>query len=212
MRLQSMFTRTSLRENEHNQNGVADKHAVLHHDLDATEGPSDEFDDSDLVAEFEAAVNRYRTVTSRTHAQEELRRIFRRPEGLGDSLGATASGSPTADKCIRGLPSERILPRDRIKFAADETPCSICSDRLIDGVSLTRLPCGHVFHSNCTALWLNRANTCPECRYQLETEDQAIETQRAKLMEQRHTVTCSCRGMHGCFFVDATKPLNSQPL
>jgi RING-like zinc finger len=54
---------------------------------------------------------------------------------------------------ISSLPTVRVLPiHERL---ADEThannraECGICCERLVDGVALTRLPCGHVFHITC---------------------------------------------------------------
>ncbi|XP_055322394.1 E3 ubiquitin-protein ligase TRAIP-like isoform X2 [Sitodiplosis mosellana] len=44
--------------------------------------------------------------------------------------------------------------------------CSICAElfRGPDAHNLHVTRCGHVFHNECLAKWLERKNTCPECR------------------------------------------------
>ncbi|XP_031618478.1 E3 ubiquitin-protein ligase TRAIP-like [Contarinia nasturtii] len=49
--------------------------------------------------------------------------------------------------------------------------CSICAELFrgpdADNLHVTR--CGHVFHNECLAKWLERKNTCPECRSKTTT-------------------------------------------
>jgi len=43
--------------------------------------------------------------------------------------------------------------------------CSTCLDLLTPSCELSSAPCGHVFHSNCIATWLETGKgTCPQCR------------------------------------------------
>ena len=43
--------------------------------------------------------------------------------------------------------------------------CSICLDELKDGDHILALPkCLHVFHKRCLQPWLNKHNSCPNCR------------------------------------------------
>lgn len=44
--------------------------------------------------------------------------------------------------------------------------CSICSRGPWIGAVITRLLCGHVFHSNCVVRWLEHDNLCPCCYHQ----------------------------------------------
>jgi hypothetical protein len=56
----------------------------------------------------------------------------------------------------------------------DATPCecSICLDDLLHGDHVRRLPCNHVYHSNCIAKWLvERHSTCPLCKFDLMPHD-----------------------------------------
>jgi hypothetical protein len=42
--------------------------------------------------------------------------------------------------------------------------CSICLEKFKSGSSITILPCGHVFTTNCIDEWFCKELTCPECR------------------------------------------------
>lgn len=45
-----------------------------------------------------------------------------------------------------------------------EGNCSICYDEMTNPESCKKLPCGHIFHEQCLARWLERNNSCPYCR------------------------------------------------
>lgn len=49
--------------------------------------------------------------------------------------------------------------------AVEEDICSICHCHLNLGIET--LDCGHAFHTMCIHRWLQRANTCPNCRAEL---------------------------------------------
>jgi hypothetical protein len=109
---------------------------------------------------------------------------------------------PASFEAISSLPSVRVLPIDKIAGKNDKAECGICCERLVDGVALTRLPCGHVFHITCSVKWLSESCTCPECRYELPTRDPVYEIGRLERMKNRKTFACSCKpcSYHTCFF------------
>jgi hypothetical protein len=119
---------------------------------------------------------------------------------------------PTAESALDMLPWTRVLPCDKQAFQHDDTECSICCERLIDGFAITRLPCGHLFHYMCALSWLGRSNSCPDCRYELPTTSRRQERGRRERMKSRHVAQCNCQvsHMHQCFFVDTARRLNDQ--
>jgi hypothetical protein len=74
-------------------------------------------------------------------------------------------------ECVRlhaARPREGPGARDNSALAATLPsaacggPCCICL--LADASERATLPCGHVMHRGCLALWLKRAAGCPLCR------------------------------------------------
>eukprot|EP01050_Picozoa_sp_SAG11_P003641 SAG11_NODE_211_length_12281_cov_11.326219_5_plen_498_part_00 len=61
--------------------------------------------------------------------------------------------------------------------------CAVCQESFSLGDEYTRMPCEHHFHTECLKPWLTEHNTCPTCRYELETDDKdynhtVVEAQR----------------------------------
>jgi Ring finger domain len=111
---------------------------------------------------------------------------------------------PAAKRAISSLPSARVYPFDKERLENSNVECSVCMEQLSDGVAISRMPCGHVFHINCIVAWLGQSCACPECRYEIETMDQHYEIGRKNRMKERATFTCNCpskqSGLHRCFF------------
>ncbi|KAI8419682.1 hypothetical protein MSG28_008372 [Choristoneura fumiferana] len=42
--------------------------------------------------------------------------------------------------------------------------CTICSDLVNQAESLYVTKCGHIFHHQCLAQWIERSKSCPQCR------------------------------------------------
>ena len=109
---------------------------------------------------------------------------------------------PASTAAIMGLTHIRVFADDKVTHKTDDRCCSVCSDRLVDGVVLTRLPCGHIYHISCIVPWLNRNCTCPDCRYELPTADKKFEEGRKERMKDRKLASCGCSafGFHSCVF------------
>ncbi|KAK7358378.1 hypothetical protein VNO77_00305 [Canavalia gladiata] len=57
-----------------------------------------------------------------------------------------------------------------VKEVKEDDVCSICMEGFLhhnsDGEN-KRVPCGHMYHSNCITLWLEHCNSCPLCRHRI---------------------------------------------
>ncbi|BFY98399.1 hypothetical protein BsWGS_01439 [Bradybaena similaris] len=49
--------------------------------------------------------------------------------------------------------------------------CSICMDEFELSMEVRKLPCDHLYHSECIVKWLEMHGTCPVCRKDLNGED-----------------------------------------
>jgi len=77
------------------------------------------------------------------------------------ALGRSPTRQRLSDEEARELP--------RVRFEAPEMQsCSICLEAFRHGMLLTGLSCGHVFHVDCLAQWVQRSVQCPNCRQTVE--------------------------------------------
>ncbi|XP_065371740.1 E3 ubiquitin-protein ligase RNF181 homolog [Calliphora vicina] len=82
---------------------------------------------------------------------------------------------PEASKqAIAKLPVHEITIDDD----KETLECAVCKQPAENGEKYTILPCKHEFHEECLLLWLKKANSCPMCRYELETDDEVYEELR----------------------------------
>lgn len=95
------------------------------------------------------------------------------------------SGKPPPAKTsvIASLPIVTITADDLLEEANKE--CAVCLDDQSLGKRACKLPCGHLFHKQCVASWLEKHCTCPVCRFELETDDATYEAQRQQRMKSR---------------------------
>lgn len=67
------------------------------------------------------------------------------------------------------LSAEEAQTLPRVRFEApDMQSCSICLEIFRHAMLLTILNCGHVFHVECLAQWLQHSAQCPNCRTHVE--------------------------------------------
>jgi hypothetical protein len=71
------------------------------------------------------------------------------------------------------------------QFGDCHVECVICLEESLDTEKLITLPCRHTFHEHCVLPWLEKHNSCPTCRYELQHSDTELERKRIdQLMDQ----------------------------
>lgn len=70
---------------------------------------------------------------------------------------------PASRTSIDALPMVKISKKH---FRADST-CAVCKERFELGSRVIKLPCKHLYHSDCIVPWLEQRSSCPICRHQL---------------------------------------------
>ncbi|CAM9910032.1 unnamed protein product [Scytosiphon promiscuus] len=68
--------------------------------------------------------------------------------------------------------------RAELSVSSSEKDCIVCQELFAVGVTLVRLPCGHLYHEACLLKWLKLSNTCPYCRRELPSSNDTVERAR----------------------------------
>merc|ERR1712072_426171 len=102
-------------------------------------------------------------------------------EGVGGD--EDAGPPPASEKVLRTIPTIVVTEEDLTDDTNKE--CCICLEPNEVGSKVSRLPCGHLFHCDCIANWISKHCTCPVCRYELETSDEAFNKGRTERMKDR---------------------------
>jgi len=90
-------------------------------------------------------------------------------------------GPPPASKAA----ISKLKKRNIKEFVGQKTECSVClmvigdiSEEEIEKLKnpdIVEMPCDHTFHHQCILPWLDQHNSCPQCRFELPTDDQDYE-------------------------------------
>ncbi|XP_004642860.1 E3 ubiquitin-protein ligase RNF181 [Octodon degus] len=92
------------------------------------------------------------------------------------------------------------LPRTVISSSQADLKCPVCLLEFEEEETVIEMPCHHLFHSNCILPWLSKTNSCPLCRYELPTDDDAYEEHRrdqARKQQQQHRL----ENLHGAMYM-----------
>lgn len=93
------------------------------------------------------------------------------PQGLDDIISQMLanledSGPPPAkEEKIAELP-KIVATKEDLALCAE---CSVCKEQFTVGEELLKMPCTHLYHNDCIIPWLKLHDTCPTCRYHLNT-------------------------------------------
>lgn len=103
---------------------------------------------------------------------EVLSRLFNQSQHHGPP--------PTKDSVIKELPRIEVTE----KQVSEKLECCVCKSEFVLKEKVIKIPCGHIFHEDCIIPWLKRANNCPVCRFELESNDPEYERQKKQREEE----------------------------
>ncbi|XP_067949403.1 E3 ubiquitin-protein ligase RNF181-like [Watersipora subatra] len=95
-------------------------------------------------------------------------------EEFQELFGQIQSSPPASQEVVKQLPELEVNESD----INEEFMCAVCRAEYTTEDKPKLLPCSHKFHSSCIIPWLKKTNTCPECRFELPTDDEAYEAMK----------------------------------
>ncbi|KAI3895083.1 hypothetical protein MKW92_022565 [Papaver armeniacum] len=100
----------------------------------------------------------------RTIGFPRLQELFQAVEASLQSLGSRPLRAPLASKeVVANLPTITVT---------EET---LTSENLVINDKMQEFPCKHLVQPLCLMPWLEKHNSCPVCRHELPTDNQAYE-------------------------------------
>ncbi|CDY58091.1 BnaA09g55460D [Brassica napus] len=100
-----------------------------------------------------------------------------------ENSGSSSSSSSSSSSLLKSSDIDSI-PTIQISssiLSSDPDPdsvllCAVCKEDFTVGESAKRLPCSHIYHSDCIVPWLSDHNSCPLCRFELPAAAKKAET------------------------------------
>ncbi|EPS68566.1 hypothetical protein M569_06199, partial [Genlisea aurea] len=86
-----------------------------------------------------------------------------------NGVGRTDVNPPASKAAIDSLPTVEIADR----HIAVEHHCAVCKEPFELGIGAREMPCKHLYHQDCIFPWLSLKNSCPVCRHELPTDNDA---------------------------------------
>ena len=83
-------------------------------------------------------------------------------EELMERLVTDRQGPPPAPRsAIDAMPTIKMTQA----HLQTDSHCPVCKDQFEPGTEARRMPCNHIYHSDCIVPWLVQHNSCPVCRH-----------------------------------------------
>ena len=83
---------------------------------------------------------------------------------------------PASQRVLDNLEKIKIDEKNIDKFK--DITCNVCLNNLAINDEITILECKHEFHLNCILEWLKIRNTCPVCRFEMESNNPDYERRK----------------------------------
>ncbi|KAI3833538.1 hypothetical protein MKW98_024537 [Papaver atlanticum] len=116
-------------------------------------------------------------------------------------IGAGPQRPPPASKeVVKKLPLITVTEEILAKLESN-TKCSVCQEELVFDDKVQELPCKHFYHPPCLKPWLDKHNSCPECRYELPTDDQNYESRKEREKEDEEERKGAANALRGGEFM-----------
>jgi hypothetical protein len=142
--------------------------------------------------------------------------------GAGNQQGQPA----TATKMMDALP---VVDPATLTDSLQQAECAVCQEPWLPLLSVgeeetaaaaaaavvREMPCGHCFHQDCLFVWLKRANTCPCCRWELDTDNtdynHVIHRRQVERMTHNAQLKCALAMARGCHHSVEPPPSSTPP-
>merc|ERR1719174_2533503 len=95
-----------------------------------------------------------------------------------------SSATPAASQNALSAQPVVVVTKEDLQDSTNSR-CSVCFEEYQAGMEATRMFCGHLFCTSCIQEWLQKANSCPVCRFELATDNEAYEAGRKERMQER---------------------------
>eukprot|EP01043_Picozoa_sp_COSAG02_P005653 COSAG02_NODE_154_length_33067_cov_38.282092_22_plen_296_part_00 len=86
-----------------------------------------------------------------------------------------------------GAPPASRDARDALLLKTIHAPgqsCAICQEDFAVKEKAKQLPCQHLYHETCVLQWLEKHNSCPVCRFALESEKQTWDAEASNVQSR----------------------------
>lgn len=112
----------------------------------------------------------------------ELMPLLLAEEDRARGSGSVSSTPPASERAISSL--EEIDVEEVRSKGEEVEPCAVCTEAYESAETVLKLPCQHVYHSECLLRWLRSHASCPTCRFEVESNDPNYEASKRNQSRQ----------------------------